>query len=261
MQLNRNDLYVQHARRLLQERGPDPAGARAAEADAAGHAGRHAQAARAVGAARHQGLTRRRPAGAPEHETDYIRSWAIDAAGRGRAACRTRRSAVRGDGEATMPRRSCGCTLASAMQRVPAEKRWDVVAGLLSRSEDASDHNLPLMVWYAAEPTSAARHAARPDGRGRLEASAAVLVHRPACRGARHPGGAAGPDRSTRPDGRTRARTNWRPRAANRIVEALTQNAKTDDATLYRAARGSRFARRAASHVGRDETAPSGASS
>jgi hypothetical protein len=42
--------------------------------------------------------------------------------------------------------------LASALQRVPAEKRWEVLAGLLANDDDAADQNLPLMVWYAAEP-------------------------------------------------------------------------------------------------------------
>ncbi|MCO5051136.1 MAG: DUF1080 domain-containing protein [Verrucomicrobiae bacterium] len=42
--------------------------------------------------------------------------------------------------------------LASAMQRLPLEDRWDVVAALAQHAEDANDHNLPLMVWYAAEP-------------------------------------------------------------------------------------------------------------
>ncbi len=42
--------------------------------------------------------------------------------------------------------------IASALQRVPAEKRWDAVAGLLSRAEDRSDQNEPLMAWWAAEP-------------------------------------------------------------------------------------------------------------
>lgn len=42
--------------------------------------------------------------------------------------------------------------LASALQRVPAARRWEVLEGLAAREEDAGDHNLPLMVWYAAEP-------------------------------------------------------------------------------------------------------------
>jgi putative membrane-bound dehydrogenase-like protein len=46
--------------------------------------------------------------------------------------------------------------LASACQRMPLEERWDVVTGLLSHGEDANDHNLPLMDWYALEPLCAA---------------------------------------------------------------------------------------------------------
>src|SRR4051812_35714978 len=42
--------------------------------------------------------------------------------------------------------------LASALQRTPVAKRWDVIAGLMAHSEDASDHNQPMMVWYAMEP-------------------------------------------------------------------------------------------------------------
>ncbi|PQO43038.1 PVC-type heme-binding CxxCH protein [Blastopirellula marina] len=42
--------------------------------------------------------------------------------------------------------------LASAAQRMPLQMRWDLLSNLLSHAEDAQDHNLPLMYWYAAEP-------------------------------------------------------------------------------------------------------------
>jgi putative membrane-bound dehydrogenase-like protein len=42
--------------------------------------------------------------------------------------------------------------IASALQRLRPEQRWDALAGLLSHSDDADDHNLPLMDWYAFEP-------------------------------------------------------------------------------------------------------------
>lgn len=42
--------------------------------------------------------------------------------------------------------------LASALQRIPIDNRWDVIAALDAHAEDANDHNLPLMYWYAAEP-------------------------------------------------------------------------------------------------------------
>src|SRR5258708_24640960 len=42
--------------------------------------------------------------------------------------------------------------LASALQRMPVEDRWPVLEGLSAHAEDANDHNLPLVVWCAAEP-------------------------------------------------------------------------------------------------------------
>jgi putative membrane-bound dehydrogenase-like protein len=42
--------------------------------------------------------------------------------------------------------------LASAAQRMPVADRWGIVDALAAHGEDANDHNLPLMVWYAAEP-------------------------------------------------------------------------------------------------------------
>ncbi|HEY2251968.1 MAG TPA: family 16 glycoside hydrolase, partial [Planctomycetaceae bacterium] len=42
--------------------------------------------------------------------------------------------------------------IASALQRMAPEKRWDILVGLVSQSADNQDHNLPLMDWYAAEP-------------------------------------------------------------------------------------------------------------
>jgi hypothetical protein len=42
--------------------------------------------------------------------------------------------------------------LASTCQRIAPADRWPIVEGLVSHAEDAEDHNLPLMIWYAAEP-------------------------------------------------------------------------------------------------------------
>ena len=42
--------------------------------------------------------------------------------------------------------------LASALQRLPIKNRWEILEALYAHSEDAGDPNLPLMVWYAAEP-------------------------------------------------------------------------------------------------------------
>jgi putative membrane-bound dehydrogenase-like protein len=46
--------------------------------------------------------------------------------------------------------------LASALQRLPLEARWDIASGLVTHPEDAKDHNLPLMYWYGMEPLAGA---------------------------------------------------------------------------------------------------------
>ncbi len=42
--------------------------------------------------------------------------------------------------------------LASALQRLPVEARWEIAGELLEHAEDAGDHNLPQMYWYGIEP-------------------------------------------------------------------------------------------------------------
>ena len=49
--------------------------------------------------------------------------------------------------------------LASALQRLPLDKRWPILEALVAHSEDSDDHNLPLMYWYAFEPMAAAEPA------------------------------------------------------------------------------------------------------
>jgi len=46
--------------------------------------------------------------------------------------------------------------LASAAQRMALDSRWELLTALTSHGEDAQDHNLPLMYWYAAEPLAEA---------------------------------------------------------------------------------------------------------
>lgn len=42
--------------------------------------------------------------------------------------------------------------LASALQRLPLEQRWDIATVLSQHAEDADDHNIPLLLWYGIEP-------------------------------------------------------------------------------------------------------------
>ena len=50
--------------------------------------------------------------------------------------------------------------LASGMTRTPIAQRGEILAGLLSHAEDATDPNLPHLYWYATEPVIAANKTA-----------------------------------------------------------------------------------------------------
>jgi putative membrane-bound dehydrogenase-like protein len=59
--------------------------------------------------------------------------------------------------------------LASTLQRLAVSQRAELAAPLLARNEDASDHNLPLLIWYGlipvadADPAALARLAAMSE--------------------------------------------------------------------------------------------------
>ena len=42
--------------------------------------------------------------------------------------------------------------MASILQKIPIDERWSYLEKIALRTEDANDHNLPLMWWYAVEP-------------------------------------------------------------------------------------------------------------
>ena len=151
LQLHRNDFYVQHARRLLQERGPDPK----VHARLEGMLRDQPDVTRKLRAlwALHVtgGLTDADKLQLLEHENEYVRSWAVYLLVEGRqapAAALRRFAALARSDQSALVR----LYVASALQRVPVPDRWDTVAALLANAQDAADQNLPLMVWYAAEP-------------------------------------------------------------------------------------------------------------
>jgi putative membrane-bound dehydrogenase-like protein len=181
LQLHKNDWWVRHARRLLQERaqaGKLDAGVRPRlrkmldEPDASGRSagvppassspgGRDARAPTAgklralwalyvVG-----GLDEKALLGLLDHKEEDLRGWAVrllvedkkiseGAAGRLADLARHDKSA------------SVRLALASALQRLPLEQRWAIAEGLAGHAEDAGDDNLPLMIWYGVEPLVAA---------------------------------------------------------------------------------------------------------
>ncbi len=155
--LNENDWYVRHSRRILQERAAIRSIDAAAQERLLSIATTHAEDARRLRAmwALHvigkfdaklanQLLSDRSP---------YVRGWAIQLAleestGPLAPAVVNRLTQVAREDESQVVR----MYVASALQRIPLEQRWPILNALTSHSEDAGDHNLPLMYWYAAEP-------------------------------------------------------------------------------------------------------------
>jgi len=43
-------------------------------------------------------------------------------------------------------------SMASTLQKIPAQERWSWIDAFPVLAEDSNDHNLPLMIWYAVEP-------------------------------------------------------------------------------------------------------------
>jgi putative membrane-bound dehydrogenase-like protein len=151
LQLHRNDWYVRHARRILQERGPDPK----VHARLKTMLQTNPDVTRKLRAiwALHVtgGLTDADALDLLSHENEYVRAWAVqliaEDGGAPDAALRKFAEMAKTDSSALVR-----VYIAGALQRVPVEKRWDAVAALLSRAEDRADHNQPLRAWYAAEP-------------------------------------------------------------------------------------------------------------
>ncbi|HYT92715.1 MAG TPA: PVC-type heme-binding CxxCH protein, partial [Gemmataceae bacterium] len=154
LQMHGNDWYVRHARRILQERGPNPAVHQALAKFAFDHPDetrrlRGLWALHVTG-----GLTADRLAKALRNDRPTVRAWAVQLAQEDRKPS-----------DATLaklltlayddPSPAVRLYIASALQRLPLAQRWDILEALTAHDEDAADHNLPLMYWYALEPLAA----------------------------------------------------------------------------------------------------------
>ncbi len=151
---HKNDWYVRRARRILQERAADASVVAAVKARAAREIAenpdvtrklRYLWALNAVGAADEGTLT-----ALLGHGREEMRVWAL------------RLLVDNGpvspgvlEGLVAMAREDASglvrLYLASALQKLPFHQRWNLAEGLAGHEEDASDHNLPLMIWYGVE--------------------------------------------------------------------------------------------------------------
>lgn len=89
-----------------------------------------------------------------ESQDEYIRAWAIQLAAEDKSVSEpllNKLAQLAHEDRSPVVR----LYIAAALQRLPAGQRWDTLKGLLSHYEDINDPNLPLMIWYAAEPMPA----------------------------------------------------------------------------------------------------------
>ncbi|CAN5313492.1 hypothetical protein BH23BAC1_BH23BAC1_22100 [soil metagenome] len=150
-QLHKNDWYVRQARLILQERGPKKK-VHAALKKILSDNPDITRKLRALWALRvTDGLAEKDLLNLLKHENEYMRSWAIQFLAEDKnpssSAIKQFREMAYNEGSALVR-----LYLASALQRIEPGQRWEILEGLVLRAEDKDDHNLPLMLWYAAEP-------------------------------------------------------------------------------------------------------------
>jgi putative membrane-bound dehydrogenase-like protein len=159
LQLHKNDWWVRHARRLLQERAQAGKLARTVrplllrmlqEQTDVTRKLRALWALYGIG-----GLDENRLVALLDSTEETVRVWAVRLLAEQGPASETVVSRfaemARGDKAAAVR-----LALASALQRLPLTQRWAVGEALAAHAEDEADPNLPLMVWYGIEPLVAA---------------------------------------------------------------------------------------------------------
>ena len=155
LQLHKNDWFVRHSRRLLQERAvagklsaavPEALGAILKANPDVTRKLRALWSLHAIDRLSEGTLLE-----LLSHGSEHLRWWAIQFLGEDRrptpAALEKFSDLARHDSSAMVR-----LGLASALQRLPLENRWPIATGLVAHEEDGTDQNLPLMIWYGVEP-------------------------------------------------------------------------------------------------------------
>lgn len=158
LQSHRNEWYVRHARRILQERAAEHVGLTAlqtklreafGQAASVPHKLRHLWALHAVGGATQSWCMQQL-----DHAEEQIRVWAVRLlVGELPVAQQTMRKLVHLAENDPSPR--VRLALASALQRIDVAERLPLAQALVRHEEDATDQNLPFMLWYGIEPVVA----------------------------------------------------------------------------------------------------------
>ena len=149
---HRNDWFVRHARRVLQERQADTSALEKTLKTGSSVPLR----LRALWALRVTGhLKEETLAGLLKDSSEHLRAWAIQLL----AENQNPSEKVLNEFVSMAKKDKSPLVrlyLASAMQRLSVKQRVPVLKALLGHAEDEGDQNLPLMYWYATEPVVAA---------------------------------------------------------------------------------------------------------
>lgn len=155
LQTHRNEWFVRHARRVLQERAlagklDENAGIELTTmlrgAPDAAVAMRALWALHAIGKADQSLLLE-----CMESDHDVVRGWAVQLAVEEPGAS-SEMVAKLGELAKADSSSWVRLALAAALQRIPLDERWKIAAALSVHGEDATDANVPLMLWYGVEP-------------------------------------------------------------------------------------------------------------
>jgi len=156
LQTSKNEWLVRHARRVLQERGAKPEVQSQLVTLLKDKSLDSPQRLRALWALHVTGgLTEKLALDLLGDDDAWLRAWTVQLVcenGNPTDAELAKFSALAKSDASPVVR----LYLASAGQRIPVAKRWELLSALVAHGEDANDHNLPLMVWYAVEPAVAA---------------------------------------------------------------------------------------------------------
>ena len=151
----KNEWYVRHARRILQERahhGQDLSKVHDQLLGLMDDGESTALRLRAMWTLHATGgMPETRLESALADADPYVRAWAVRLLCEGRDpsdAVLERFVELASAGDSPFVR----LHLASALQRIELNRRWDLAAALVARAEDADDQNLPLIIWYGIEP-------------------------------------------------------------------------------------------------------------
>ncbi len=149
--LNSNEYYVRQARTILQERGSNPKVYEVLKAILVNNpdVSRKLRALWTLHVT--QGLSEKDLNDLLSHQDENIRSWTIQLLTESKNVSVTTLE-IFAKMAKNDPSALVRLYLTSGMFRFAPSQRWDVMEALVQKSEDANDHNLPLMYWYAAEP-------------------------------------------------------------------------------------------------------------